>query len=80
MLKSFTFLNLLADLPPVVYNLECFKRGRDYLCLALISTDCSLISQVGAQQEEDEGSAFEGLRFFFAGLSTIKAGYCYERR
>lgn len=42
MLKSFTFLNLLTELPPVVYNLTCLKRGRDYLCLALMITECSL--------------------------------------
>lgn len=39
MLKSFTLLNLLADLPPVVYNPVGFKRGRDYLCLAVIMTN-----------------------------------------
>lgn len=39
------------------------KRGRDYLCLALIIAECSLITQAGAQQEEDEGPVFGGLRF-----------------
>lgn len=42
MLKSFTFLNLLTDLPPVGYNLMCLKRGRGYWCLALRITECSL--------------------------------------
>lgn len=79
MLKSFTSLNLLPDLPPVVYNLVRFKRGRDYLCFALIITEWSLITQAGAQQEEDEGPVFWRVEIL-SGLSTIKAGYCYERR
>lgn len=39
------------------------KRGRDQLCLALIITECSLITQAGAQQEEYEGPLLGGLRF-----------------